>query len=316
MTRGYVDVLICSHNDAGRLSALLGSLRAQSVGADAFRIVFVDNGSTDNTREVVERERGGLNLLYVLEPKAGKSHASKTGYRNTTAPFVAHIDSDCIADANWLLNITRIIEAYDPDVIAGEYEPYYETPKPVWFLDRYNSRSLGPVGRWLDDKEYVNGANMVWRKSVVEQAGGFLAGLGIAGAGIVGGEDTNLLVRARRKILGLKVYASPDVRVRHFTRPRMMRVGYFLRRSFLLGLRSSRIFECEPVWRSVALFRAIRDCLVLLAMPLRMLVRDREEFPHFQNYLVECGGPLVSDLGTNLFGILSALGAGRKTSAG
>ena len=53
-----ITVQICSHNRKDVLCKVLESLKDQTLPADRFEVVLVDDGSTDGTKEVAE----GLDL--------------------------------------------------------------------------------------------------------------------------------------------------------------------------------------------------------------------------------------------------------------
>src|SRR5690348_3828740 len=91
-----VSIVITTYNRCGMLEAALDSALAQESGGVRYEVIVVDNNSTDQTREVVERRinEGHANLRYVFEPKQGVSHARNTGVANAAAPVVAFADDD------------------------------------------------------------------------------------------------------------------------------------------------------------------------------------------------------------------------------
>src|SRR4051794_5156121 len=105
MARPEVAVVVATHDRARRGGELVESLRRQTLQADRFEAVFVDDGSTDDTVAVLERERerGGLNMQVIALPdSAGPSRARNRGWRASSAPLVAFTDDDCLADPGWL----------------------------------------------------------------------------------------------------------------------------------------------------------------------------------------------------------------------
>ncbi len=55
-------------------------------------IVVIDDGSTDNTREVVAAF--GTQVRYIFQPNAGLSAARNTGINAASQPFIAFLDAD------------------------------------------------------------------------------------------------------------------------------------------------------------------------------------------------------------------------------
>lgn len=89
-----VDVIIPAYNGARYLPYALDSVIAQTFGD--WKIVLVDDGSTDNTAEVVApyAARLGERLAYIRQANAGVSAARNRAIRASDAEFIALLDAD------------------------------------------------------------------------------------------------------------------------------------------------------------------------------------------------------------------------------
>jgi len=92
-----VSVVIPVFNRAGLIEATLNSVQAQTYRP--LEIVVVDDGSTDNTADVVQgwasaNSDDSLVVRYVRQEKQGANTARNRGITESTAPFVAFLDSD------------------------------------------------------------------------------------------------------------------------------------------------------------------------------------------------------------------------------
>lgn len=85
-----VSVVIPAYNRAARLPAAIDSALRQDVGP--LEVIVVDDGSTDDTRDVVAAY--GDRVSYVYQPNAGVGAARNTGIRRATGTFIAFLDSD------------------------------------------------------------------------------------------------------------------------------------------------------------------------------------------------------------------------------
>ena len=93
-----ISVVVPTHNRAASLPGTIQSLTQQTLGANQFEILVVDNASTDETRRVVCEEFCWVsNLIYVHEPQLGLSNARNAGWKNATARDVAYLDDDATA---------------------------------------------------------------------------------------------------------------------------------------------------------------------------------------------------------------------------
>ena len=89
-----VDVIIPSFNAAKYLPAALESVFSQTF--DDWRILLVDDGSTDNTAEVVAPflDRFGPRIKYIKQNNRGLPAARNAAIQASTAEFLALLDAD------------------------------------------------------------------------------------------------------------------------------------------------------------------------------------------------------------------------------
>lgn len=94
-----ISVVVATYNRAETLRQTLHHLQAQSLPADAYEVIVVDDGSSDNTGAVVEamRERGKLALEYLHHANRGPGYTQNRGIRAARSPVVL-----LIADDIWL----------------------------------------------------------------------------------------------------------------------------------------------------------------------------------------------------------------------
>jgi glycosyltransferase involved in cell wall biosynthesis len=100
-----IEVVIATHNHAPSLQATLENLRQQS--CDTWRVFVVDNGSTDNTADVIKQMSISLPLRGIHEPIASKARALNVALETTVAEIVACTDDDVEPHREWLAAIIR-----------------------------------------------------------------------------------------------------------------------------------------------------------------------------------------------------------------
>src|ERR1700731_3001106 len=105
-----VDVIIPAYNAARYLPFAIESVMAQTF--DDWRILLVDDGSTDDTAEVVApyRERLGDKLKYIKQANGGLPAARNAAIRNSSAEFLALLDADDIWLPNRLEESLKVFE--------------------------------------------------------------------------------------------------------------------------------------------------------------------------------------------------------------
>src|SRR5271170_5133976 len=89
-----VDIIIPAFNAANYLPTAVESVLSQTF--DDWRILLVDDGSTDNTAEVVApfQDRLGPKLSYIKQNNRGLPAARNSAIRASTAEFLALLDAD------------------------------------------------------------------------------------------------------------------------------------------------------------------------------------------------------------------------------
>src|ERR1035437_2275391 len=111
-----VDVVIPIYNGARSIAAAIRSVQTQSL-ADV-RILLVDDGSTDNTRRVVEDFVDGRTVLYFHQENKGVSAARNRGIRESSAPFISFLDADDLWLPEMLSSCLSLIETNGCDLAS------------------------------------------------------------------------------------------------------------------------------------------------------------------------------------------------------
>jgi glycosyltransferase involved in cell wall biosynthesis len=100
-----VTVCVCTHNRPGYVRDCLDGLSRQSTGTDAFDLIVVDSGSTDDapaSLRAIVAKHPGARLIRLDQP--GVSLARNAGARAARTPYVAYIDDDAIPAADCRLH--------------------------------------------------------------------------------------------------------------------------------------------------------------------------------------------------------------------
>lgn len=88
-----VSIVVPVHNGAATVGRCLSSLQAQTV--QSYELIFVDDGSTDGTREVLEGLLAGCdNARVVAQQQAGVSAARNRGIAEARGKYLLFVDAD------------------------------------------------------------------------------------------------------------------------------------------------------------------------------------------------------------------------------
>lgn len=130
-----ISVVVCTRNRAAQLEQFLTSMAALKVPAGLmWEVVVVDNGSTDNTAEVVEQFADRLPVRRAFEPEAGLSNARNRGVAEARGAYICWTDDDVELDDGWLAAYAAAFKRHpEADLFGGRILPVLEDPTPEWF---------------------------------------------------------------------------------------------------------------------------------------------------------------------------------------
>lgn len=116
-----VSVVVTVLNEKKTIEGLLVSLFNQSKKPD--EIVIVDGGSRDGTLLIVNEfaKKQKQIPLVVIKELGNISHGRNTGVKQAKFNIIAFTDAGCIAQRDWLLNLTKPFAENNNIAVAGFY---------------------------------------------------------------------------------------------------------------------------------------------------------------------------------------------------
>jgi glycosyltransferase involved in cell wall biosynthesis len=228
-------VVICAYtlDRWNEIRAAVASVHAQT--HPPREIILVVDGN-EALRQRAAREIKGVTVVANTQAP-GLSGARMTGAEFATAPVIAFLDDDAIADQDWLEELLKAYQDKRVLGVGGYIEPLWSKTPPRWFPSEFNwVVGCTYTGMPVRDGRLRNviGANMSVRADVLRRAGGFAVRLGRGGSA-QSCEETEFCIRATRlHPCGIWVYC-PEARVRHAVSPQRMTWRYFARRCRMEG---------------------------------------------------------------------------------
>ncbi|WP_372880102.1 glycosyltransferase family 2 protein [Psychromonas sp.] len=124
MSKSNISVIIPLYNKAAHISKTLNSIYQQQ--SHAFEVIVVNDGSTDNSLDIVQDYKAAhnlKNLTIINQPNSGVSIARNNGALAAKSPFVAFLDGDDIWLPLYLTQIQAMIDNYPgADMFACKYQ--------------------------------------------------------------------------------------------------------------------------------------------------------------------------------------------------
>ena len=247
-----LSVILPTRNRAQLLFGAIDSLAQQTVSEDAFEVLIIDNGSTDETADVVRHKaRSKIKLRYVYEPEPGLHAGRHRGMLEAVGDLLVFADDDIEAFPSWLASIQEVFTDPEVAMVGGNNHPMFLEPPPAWLMDLWNrqhplggqalpalsilkldggQRSLSPY--------YVWGCNFAIRKDVLLRAGGFHPD-GMPKEFIRFRGDGETHVSRFVAETGMKCLFHPGASVYHKVTQERMTIDYFRQRGFNQGVSDS-----------------------------------------------------------------------------
>ena len=249
-----ISVQICSYNRWPLLKRSLEALFAQNLPKDLYEIVFVDDGSTDDSLKMATDMAtiAPCRLKVLTKTNDGLARARNLGIRNCEGEYILFMDDDTFADPGLLRAHLAFHAQYDKAVVMG------------WVNHIEELDPQGPRKYVMADysRSFFWTSNVSVRREYVEQVGRFDEDFRE-----YGWEDMELGYRLKK--LGLKRYINEKAIVSHYKPPKqkkdlpgMLRQAESSARSALIyivkrpGLRSH--MATGITWPRMALDRLFR----------------------------------------------------------
>ncbi|WP_340114348.1 glycosyltransferase family 2 protein [Maribellus mangrovi] len=113
-----LSLVICVWNEEPNIKPLSDQIKAALDGLD-YEAVFVDDGSTDNTREEIRKINDERFILVELKRNYGQSSALQAGIDQAEGEYIALIDGDLQNDPADVPRMLKMIENEGWDMVAG-----------------------------------------------------------------------------------------------------------------------------------------------------------------------------------------------------
>ena len=229
MTLPTLAVVCNLYNEERRVPEILRLLEAQEL--TDFRVIMVDDGSTDATRDLLRNYRGPLNLDLLELPHVGLAPARLRGLQAVDEEVAVVVDADMTFHPGWLRAVAR---------------RFAENPRLGGLFSRVSYSGDAPLARgaqavreaiyWIrrrSGRPWMAGAGMALRTEAIRQT--------TFTAGVLTAEDLDLserLIEAGWEIAGLD---RPPITTMDPVTHRDL-----LRRHFRVGRRTVHLLRAHP----------------------------------------------------------------------
>lgn len=282
-----ISVVICTRNRCRLLQKTLESICQQTLSKEIFEVVVVDNNSEDDTAEILKQFES-LPLRYCCEKEIGISFARNRGIQEAKGKYLAFLDDDAEADADWLEAIYQTFLQVDPapDCIGGRVFLRFEEQEPHWmseslypFLAKVD---YGETPSWLSKEQAAYTVNMAFLLSSLKDVKGFDSNLGYKHThnqpqNLFSAED--LWLQRQMHAQGKKIYYQPRALVFHFVSKSRLQKKWFRQKLYDSGRESCYLERLQGKKRwQIFLRGSIRFGWTIFSFPMFIFSPPKQRF--------------------------------------
>jgi GT2 family glycosyltransferase len=179
-----VSVIIPHYRDFQRLDLCLKSIAAQTYPAARIQTIVGDNASPEGLERVREAVAGRAEVVLVEERGAGPARNGAVAH--ATGEILAFIDSDCVAEPQWLEEGVRALAGHD--FIGGQVKVLVDDEGAMTPVEAWERVFAFDFKTYIEKKGFTGSGNLFCPRKVFETVGGFRVGVS---------EDTEWSLRAQ-----------------------------------------------------------------------------------------------------------------------
>ena len=205
-----LSLIICSKDRSEKLKQCLQTISAEEILQVGGELILVNNNSTDDTEEIMRnfQKKAPFPVHVITEPKTGLSHARNAALCKVRGEVIVFTDDDCFLTKEYLIKAGAIFDSGEFDYCSGQILPYGSDARIG--VATFNVKYTIEPHTFLD-AGWIQGANMIFSKRLIEKTGFFDTTLG-AGTAFLS-EDLDYAARANS--LGFKGARIPDLIIYH-----------------------------------------------------------------------------------------------------
>lgn len=227
-------VIVPFLNEEEFVGGCVESLLGQDVDKNEYEIIFVDNGSTDKSRDILQQYP---QIFLLIEKKLSSYAARNSGIKAAKADIIAFTDADCTVSKDWLTQINMGMEKTNASVVLGKRLFAPNRSHLLQMLTDYENAKVEYISEMPLEAKYCFGFtnNMAVKAEVFQRIGPFLE--------VRRGGDTEFVQRYLSSDGNSKLAYLPEMTIRHEEITNMV---HWLKKQEVRGESNRRVSRYSP----------------------------------------------------------------------
>ena len=219
-------IVIPAYNSAKTIPILIEACLNQSVNSE---IIIVDDGSTDNTADIIKN----YPVQYIYQNNSGPGAARNTGWQTASGDIICFTDSDCVPETNW---VKMLLEKYTSEDIGAAGGSYDIQNKESLLAECIHEEIIQRHDKIPVEANFLGSFNVSYRKKVLEIVGGFNNSFRTAS-----GEDNDLAYKVKKA--GYKLIFDKNIKVAHYHQSKLSK---YLKEQYRHGYWRMMLYKKHP----------------------------------------------------------------------
>jgi glycosyltransferase involved in cell wall biosynthesis len=169
-------LIIPVYNRPQELDELLACIQLQEFRD--FEVVVIEDGSTDDAAQIIEKYKASFDLAYYVKENGGQGFARNYAFERAKGDFFIILDSDALLEPTYLNEVDKAIKADNLDLFGGP-DKDHPSFSPIQKAISYSMTSFLTTGGIRGKEKNIGGQfhprsfNMGISRKVYEATGGF-----------------------------------------------------------------------------------------------------------------------------------------------
>jgi len=165
-----VSILVPAYNEEATIIEILQAVHSQKVDGVTFEVIVIDDGSKDQTVELLEAHPGLYSKLIKQPCNGGKGAAVKAGLKEATGDYILFQDADLEYDPVDYKKLMLPVLRFDADVVMGSRFLAPEFTRVSYFWHKMGNYLITFVFNILNNTTFtdVYSCYLMFRRTLVE----------------------------------------------------------------------------------------------------------------------------------------------------
>ncbi|MCK9150767.1 glycosyltransferase [Methanobacterium alcaliphilum] len=264
MAKSLVSIVIPMKNEGNILKRCFQSMENIDYPHDLIELVIINDGSTDNTKELIINHDWNFNFQYIETGGVGVSKARDLGSKKANGKYILFTDADCVAYPKWILELLKPFEndvaaVGGPNLTPKNDSPFAKCVGSVLSILSKPGARYAFEGEEVTEIHHNPTCNVMYKKEVLEEVNGFNHRL-------ITTDDEELDYRIRKK--GYRILYTPFAKVDHYRRPSWKK---FIKMAYYYGLGRMQSTKMHPKMGKWFHFAPMLYVLILIGLGILSL---------------------------------------------